>query len=86
MKEFIKLSTNMVLKFTVQCFSVPDEDFCAVENPCMNGGTCEVVPHDFSCTCPQYIIGKSCEGRISFLSPSVFVILVYFHKLLAIQN
>ena len=37
-------------------------NICEVEPPCMNGGTCEDLEYDFNCTCPQYVLGKRCEG------------------------
>ena len=43
-------------------FTVFDVDMCAM-NPCLNGGTCEKVPYDFKCTCPQNTLGKTCEGK-----------------------
>ena len=30
--------------------------------PCQNGGTCDIIGDDFTCTCQTGFIGRNCEN------------------------
>lgn len=49
------------------CFLVPDEDECAVRNPCSH--TCHNTMGSYYCSCPKGLTisadGRMCQGKIS---------------------
>lgn len=51
----------------LKCFLVPDEDECAVRNPCSH--TCHNAVGSYYCSCPKGLTisadGRTCQGKIS---------------------
>ena len=41
--------------------SKPDIDDCGDMNPCLNGGTCNDLHNDFSCSCATGWTGLFCD-------------------------
>ena len=44
----------------VYSFDPLDLRACA-NSPCLNGGTCTVTSHGYTCTCSPFVLGQNCE-------------------------
>ena len=70
---------------TCACPSIPDIDDCSNPNPCLNGGTCHDLVHDFGCTCVSGNTDKDCStGNIDILRQRAYTFTVL--KLITHEN
>jgi hypothetical protein len=51
-------------------------DNACINNPCLNGGTCQTQGNQYICFCAQYYSGATCQFckiNIRFLIPIAFI-------------
>ena len=61
-------TTSKPLRLNWHIYQFAAKDHC-FGNPCLNNGTCQSNPENYTCSCPPSYTGKSCEGLLNKKRP-----------------
>lgn len=61
-------TTSKPLRLNWHIYQFAAKDHC-FGNPCLNNGTCQSNPENYTCSCPPSYTGKSCAGLLNKKRP-----------------